>query len=534
LTITSIISKGVGLSLGEVSIVNIKFVLNNIIKIKKLKHPMRILISIITLAMIITLCKIIEDSMLSPLLSVEKLPLILANLLQSFVEIYETAVSQNVNNVPLAFATAELTASDANVTEPINKNVTLGLNLTAFDPQKRKYSADVYINAAKKQTLSEIKNVIYDLGPTFTQRYFTANSSHDKFKISFSAVGQFNILANVTFNDGEILSLKKYTGDATPGYILPPELISDLKTEGLTATISGEARSVEGITQIHVDWGDGGKTENGTFPFSHTYDTGGLYNITITAYDKIGSPISKSMQTPNLFLESFFQNLPSVAIDTKSNSTLKLNDLPDFIRGERSDVLSITGILSHLNNGSGIENQQINMEIRDKSNNQTIVGMSTATDQTDEYGVFEGDLSQLELHKGTYIVSAQPVSAQPPKDSLYSKLRVTTEINALGHELTSQDLIGIVGGIVGTGVAVSGAINTLPGYFKQKKQRKNLTLYIKDIDNDYETCKNTKECLSHLGLKRNAIIESLNRGEISQEQYEILDKKISDYMENVS
>ncbi len=57
---------------------------------------------------------------------------------------------------------------------------------------------------------------------------------------------------------------------------------------GLNVTVNGLTTSKgDTVSRIHWDWGDGGSGDS-NFPASHTYNKGGTYTISVTAYDRAG------------------------------------------------------------------------------------------------------------------------------------------------------------------------------------------------------------------------------------------------------
>jgi hypothetical protein len=60
---------------------------------------------------------------------------------------------------------------------------------------------------ATNETFSNIRNVTYFLHPTFTPSVITSNSFEDKFAISFTGWGVFNLKAKVYFKDGQVKDL---------------------------------------------------------------------------------------------------------------------------------------------------------------------------------------------------------------------------------------------------------------------------------------------------------------------------------------
>jgi hypothetical protein len=89
---------------------------------------------------------------------------------------------------------------------------------------------------------------------------------------------------------------------------------------------------------------------------------------------------------------------------------------------------------------------------------------------------------------------------------------------------------------IGTGAAATGVIVTVPGFLSTRKQPKLLATYLLKIHNKYdELCKTTKpanknEYLDFLDALRCDIIYLLQKGDINENQYKMLDDRITEYL----
>jgi hypothetical protein len=93
---------------------------------------------------------------------------------------------------------------------------------------------------------------------------------------------------------------------------------------------------------------------------------------------------------------------------------------------------------------------------------------------------------------------------------------------------------------IGTGAAATGAIVTVPGFLSTRKQPKLLATYLLKIHNKYdELCRTTKpanknknknEYLDFLDALRCDIIYLLQKGNINENQYKMLDDRITEYL----
>ncbi len=93
---------------------------------------------------------------------------------------------------------------------------------------------------------------------------------------------------------------------------------------------------------------------------------------------------------------------------------------------------------------------------------------------------------------------------------------------------------------IGTGAAATGAIVTVPGFLRGRKQSKFLGTYLLKIHNKYdELCRTTKptnkdknknEYLDFLDALRCDIIYLLQKRDINENQYKMLDDRITEYL----
>jgi hypothetical protein len=94
---------------------------------------------------------------------------------------------------------------------------------------------------------------------------------------------------------------------------------------------------------------------------------------------------------------------------------------------------------------------------------------------------------------------------------------------------------------IGTGAAATGVIVTVPGFLSTRKQPKLLATYLLKIHNKYdELCKTTKpanknknEYLDFLDALRCDIIYLLQKGDINENQYKMLDDRITEYLSRI-
>ena len=106
--------------------------------------------------------------------------------------------------------------------------------------------------------------------------------------------------------------------------------------------------------------------------------------------------------------------------------------------------------------------------------------------------------------------------------------------------LSTQDLFNYLTGALGTAVAINGAILTVPGILRTRKQSKTLSAYLYKINDKYsEFCNmsrpgNKSEYLTFLNTLRKDIISLVQKRAINESQYQILDDKITEYANRIN
>ena len=444
--------------------------------------------------------------------------------------VFSNTIDQLVWVTKYAFATPEFEIpewaeeSDIIKDESIKNNVALKLVDTTVIVPNTLYNVKVAIDTPLT-ILSQIDHVTYFFHSTFPKKEVKNHNREDFFALSFNGSGLFLLRADITFINGSSIELRKPI-EIGSGYILPPDLNVDIKnTTGNTITISGEAISVKNITKIFVQWGDDEEDNlNLTeFNLSHTYDKAARYEIIITVYDNDNLSTTKSILTNDLYLNNFFKDQPFIDFDTKIQATLRIFDMTEFVveKPNTETPISIRGSLSTLN-GSALDNKLISIAIL-----QDNIVKRNYTELTQDNGIFSKEISST-LPPGKYELLVQPI--QYP----YSQLRLINDFLILKHQLTSEELITYTGSIVGLGVAVIGIVTKIPPYLTSKKQKSVLRQWLIDMNYIYKKYKkDTQQCLENLENLKNSLIQMLYKGKINEDQYEMLDKKVSDYIEKV-
>jgi len=102
--------------------------------------------------------------------------------------------------------------------------------------------------------------------------------------------------------------------------------------------------------------------------------------------------------------------------------------------------------------------------------------------------------------------------------------------------------ISTISTAIGTGAAATGAIVTVPGYLRARKQPKFLAAYLLKIHSKYdELCrypnlidKSKNEYRDFLDSLRFDIIYSLKNGDINENQYRLLEDRIAEYFNRLN
>jgi hypothetical protein len=115
------------------------------------------------------------------------------------------------------------------------------------------------------------------------------------------------------------------------------------------------------------------------------------------------------------------------------------------------------------------------------------------------------------------------------------------ETNNNSNNNTKFVSLSTISTVIGTGAAATGAIVTVPGVMKTRKQSKFLATYLIKIHNKYdELCRKTKptdqnrnEYQDFLETLRCDIIYLLQNGSISENHYKMLDDRITEYLDRI-
>src|SRR5215469_13597977 len=98
--------------------------------------------------------------------------------------------------------------------------------------------------------------------------------------------------------------------------------------------------------------------------------------------------------------------------------------------------------------------------------------------------------------------------------------------------------LSILSTATGTGAMATGIIATVPGVLRTRKQSRHMSIYLLKIHHGYDELRkkpaNTSEYLNILEGLRSEIIYLLQRREINENQYKMLDDRIIEYLNKIN
>ncbi len=427
----------------------------------------------------------------------------------------------------------------------ISNNITLKNSSFTFSPTIPPRWAFIVCIQASHQYLSQIRNVIYHVSQPNTLQTNEANATSpmDNFSSVLSVVGGFPLAATLYFKNGTGIELGPLNIRPTipHGYETLSLINLNLHptmTSLLNATINGEVTSKEGnITKIHVDWGDNKTSESNKFPFFpflHNYSKAGQLppTINVTAYSSVGLSQSQSVQTQTLLVQRSVTKDSSVGVNTYG--TVNASTTSPSIPEDSSTPFTVWGTLSNSTNGSGIRNQPINIIFLNIAN---IPSYETPPIHTYADGNYSYSYPNLNfLSHGQYKVLVKVLG-----HNKFAGLNATKDLIVLARPLTSDQLVTYLATGIGVTVTIIGIITKVPGYFTSKKQANYLSMYMEMINKKYNEFNkdgngrhNKRQYLNNLEDIRNAITYLLQRRDINENQFKMLDDKISDYQQKIS
>jgi VCBS repeat-containing protein len=299
-----------------------------------------------------------------------------------------------------------------------------------------------------------------------------------------------DVLANDTDTEGNVLTVMSHTTNPSNGIAIVNET-----TNTITYTPMQNFTGVDAFEYAIFDGNEGGN-DNGT--------------VKVTVKE---------------VLEAIREFAPSdsgfgVDPDTRTFLTVSFEG-PSSIQEDDHAFIRILGSLA-ASNGTGIKDQIISVKFYNKDNE---VFSYQDEPPTDDFGHYEfmvknGDVN---LDKGTYIAFANATA-----DIYKNKLNATKElvVEARPPSIPAEVWAGVSGIIVG--FLIPSAVSWINGW----RQRKNLSKYRKKIDYIYYTYKGShkerQRSLDMFDELERKITKQLEKGRISQSQYDILTKRISD------
>jgi hypothetical protein len=133
------------------------------------------------------------------------------------------------------------------------------------------------------------------------------------------------------------------------------------------------------------------------------------------------------------------------------------------------------------------------------------------------------------------------IAAYSPFDHIQVAAAQQQENNNNNNNNTKLLSLSTISTAIGTGAAATGAIVTVPGFLSTRKQPKLLATYLLKIHNKYdELCRKTKptdknknEYQEFLDTLRCDIIYLLQNGDINENQYKMLDDRVTEYLNRI-
>ena len=131
------------------------------------------------------------------------------------------------------------------------------------------------------------------------------------------------------------------------------------------------------------------------------------------------------------------------------------------------------------------------------------------------------------------------ITALYPFDRLQIVAAATLQEN---NNNTKPVFLSTISTTIATGVGAAGAILTVPGYLRARKQPKFLAAYLLKIHNKHdELCrypklsdKSKNEYRNFLDSLRCDIIYSLKNGDINENQYRLIEERIAEYLNRLN
>lgn len=131
------------------------------------------------------------------------------------------------------------------------------------------------------------------------------------------------------------------------------------------------------------------------------------------------------------------------------------------------------------------------------------------------------------------------ITALYPFDRLQIVAAATLQEN---NNNTKPVFLSTISTVIATGAGATGAIFTVPGYLRARKQPKFLASYLLKIHNKHDELfrdsklsdKSKNDYQNFLNSLRCDIIYSLKNGEINENQYRLIEDRIAEYLNRLN
>jgi len=124
----------------------------------------------------------------------------------------------------------------------------------------------------------------------------------------------------------------------------------------------------------------------------------------------------------------------------------------------------------------------------------------------------------------------------------FDRLQIVAAASLQENNNTKPVFLSTISTSIATAAGATGAILTVPGYLRARKQPKFLAAYLLKIHNNYtELCrypklidKSKNEYREFLDSLRRDIIYSLKNGDINENQYRLIEDRIAEHLNRLN
>jgi hypothetical protein len=389
------------------------------------------------------------------------------------------------------------------------------------EPNPR-WNMTVWIDASPL-VLKQIDRVVYHPYPGWNNSAYPG-IPEEKFALFLPSIYAGPIInSTVYFKDNRSITYDKFRTSVP----IPFDIMKlNITYQGLTVTLDERIDTDFGnITNINISWGDG-KSASGNFPINHTYLEKSLYTIIVTASTTRNILLSESINTIGFSPDKDERANAKLTLYTNYDSQIKSQALLE----NRPFTLSVYGNLTEYAGNKGIPNQRLELSFLNPQN--ILIDEKTLEPTKPDSGHYSYDFSVKPLPTGLYRLIVQG------KDN-YSSISQAQDILIPVHQITISDLFATSGLIIGVASGVSGLVSALAVYVVSRIRIKNLGNFMTRIINEYKKYKKTTDqverhkYISRFENMREEILEMLQKGKIDENKYQMLDQKISSYIEGI-